>query len=134
MQRFSLATRHPRQLIDITARLQEWVAGTGIRDGMLLVFVPHTTAAVTINENADPDVVFDLVNALHRLVPDSPEFRHLEGNSAAHIQSSLIGASELLIIEQGSLVLGTWQSVYFCEFDGPRTRLFYAAITPGQSP
>ena len=97
----------------------------------MLVFVPHTTAAVTINENADPDVMTDMLTDFERLVPDNPRFRHDEGNSAAHIKSSLIGASEHLIIDQGALVLGTWQSLYFCEFDGPRTRTFYASITPG---
>ena len=134
IKRFEIRTRRQQELIDITPQVQQWLAQTGISQGTLLIFVPHTTAAVTINENADPDVVTDMLADFERLVPDSPSFRHGEGNSAAHIKSSLIGAGEHLIIDQSALVLGTWQSLYFCEFDGPRSRTFYATITPGFTP
>jgi len=134
IKRFEIRTHQQQQLIDITPQVQQWLAQTGIRQGTLLVFVPHTTAAVTINENADPDVVTDMLNDFDRLIPDSPTFRHSEGNSAAHIKSSLIGVSQNMIIDQDALLLGTWQSLYFCEFDGPRSRAFYASITPGQTP
>lgn len=134
IKRFEISTHRQQQLIDITPQVQQWLAQTGSRQGTMLIYTPHTTAAVTINENADPDVVTDILNDLDRLIPASPSFRHMEGNSAAHIKSSLIGASENLIIDQGALLLGTWQSLYFCEFDGPRARTFYACITPGHNP
>jgi secondary thiamine-phosphate synthase enzyme len=92
------------------------------------VFCPHTTAAITINENADPDVVRDLLLGLDKAFPDRAEFRHSEGNSSAHLKSSCVGASECVLVESGQLVLGTWQSVYFCEFDGPRTRSFIVKV------
>jgi secondary thiamine-phosphate synthase enzyme len=98
---------------------------------MAIVFVPHTTAAVTINENADPSVQHDILADLNRLVPFAGPYQHTEGNSAAHIKSSLVGPSETLIIEEGRLKLGTWQGVYFCEFDGPRTRKVWVKIIPG---
>ncbi len=134
IKKFEVRTRRQQELIDITPQIQQWLAQTGIRQGTLLIFVPHTTAAVTINENADPDVATDMLGDFERLVPDSPSFRHSEGNSAAHIKSSLIGVSENLIINQGALLLGTWQSIYFCEFDGPRSRTFYASIPSGHNP
>ncbi|MBU1170420.1 MAG: secondary thiamine-phosphate synthase enzyme YjbQ [Proteobacteria bacterium] len=109
-------------LIDITASIQEKIRLSGIQEGLCFVFVPHTTAAVTINENADPDVKTDILSTLKRVFPQDPSYRHREGNSDAHVKSSLVGASETLIIQDGRLVLGTWQSVFFCEFDGPRTR------------
>ena len=111
------------QLIDITARIQEKIdASAGIKDGVCLVYVPHTTAGVTINENADPNVRVDIETVLDRMVPWEAGYRHLEGNSAAHVKSTLVGASELVAIEGGRLVLGTWQSIFFCEFDGARSR------------
>ena len=93
-----------------------------MKSGICHVFTPHTTAAITINENADPDVPKDIIMKLDKIIPLNDNYRHIEGNSAAHIKSSLVGASEMVIIENGNLVLGTWQSIFFCEFDGPRTR------------
>ena len=116
-------------MIDITSQLAEVVIESGIQNGTAMVFCPHTTAAITINENADPDVVRDLLFALAKTYPDRPEFRHAEGNSAAHLKSSTIGASEQIIVSGGRLLLGTWQGIYFCEFDGPRSRRFYVQVT-----
>ena len=107
---------------DITSAVHACVQEGKILSGFCIVFTPHTTAAVTINENADPDVPRDITSALEKFVPFSANYQHAEGNSAAHVKSSLIGASEMVLIENGLLVLGTWQSIFFCEFDGPRTR------------
>jgi secondary thiamine-phosphate synthase enzyme len=109
-------------MIDITDRIRALLKESRIRSGICHVFVPHTTAAVTINENADPDVPRDILSELDKIVPHNDHYRHVEGNSAAHIKASIVGASETLLIENGDLVLGTWQSIFFCEFDGPRTR------------
>jgi len=111
-------------MIDITADVRKAAKDESIESGIALVYTPHTTAAITINENADPDVPRDILAALDRAVPLSAHYRHSEGNSAAHVKSSLVGASEMVIIENGRLILGTWQSVFFCEFDGPRSRKF----------
>ena len=119
---FTLQSTGRSQLIDITTRIQEVVTASGIREGLCTVFIPHTTAAVTINEDADPDVIHDFLYELDKIVPWQDEYRHMEGNSAAHLKSSLIGVSEQILIENGRLMLGTWQGIYFCEFDGPRTR------------
>ncbi len=119
---FTLQTSGRSQLIDITSRVREAVTASGIREGLCTIFIPHTTAAVTINENADPDVVRDFLYELDKIVPWQDGYRHAEGNSAAHLKSSLIGVSEQDFIENGRLILGTWQGIYFCEFDGPRTR------------
>lgn len=110
---------------NITAMVKEAVQESGITDGNCTVFCPHTTAAITINENADPDVVHDMLIALDKAFPDRGEFRHAEGNSAAHIKASCIGASVTVIVNKGKLLLGTWQGIYFCEFDGPRSRHFF---------
>jgi secondary thiamine-phosphate synthase enzyme len=110
------------QMIDITREVCAVVREQGIAVGLAVVFTPHTTAAVTINENADPDVCHDMVMAINRLVPMQDGYRHLEGNSAAHLKSSLVGVSETLIVSNGEIQLGTWQGIYFCEFDGPRQR------------
>ena len=122
MRQISLKTSSRVEMIDITASVQKVVRDEGVPSGLCLVYTPHTTAAITINENADPDVQRDMIAALDKAVPLSANYRHAEGNSAAHVKSSLVGASELMIIENGHLALGTWQSVFFCEFDGPRTR------------
>jgi len=119
---FTLQSTGRSQLIDITTRIQEVVTAAGIREGLCTVFIPHTTAAVTINEDADPDVIHDFLYELDKIVPWQDEYRHMEGNSAAHLKSSLIGVSEQILIENSRLMLGTWQGIYFCEFDGPRTR------------
>jgi secondary thiamine-phosphate synthase enzyme len=131
MKEISLETHSRVEMIDITAAVQKAVREEKIAEGVCLVFTPHTTAAVTINENADPDVPRDIIAALDRAVPFSANYRHAEGNSAAHVKSSLVGASEMVIIETGRLVLGTWQSIFFCEFDGPRTRKVFISIIAG---
>lgn len=120
-QERNLQTRRQVEFVDITGLVAEAVIGSGLSDGICVVHVPHTTAGVTLNENADPDVLVDLQHALAEMVPNGP-FRHGEGNSPAHIQASLVGSSATLPIVQGRLALGTWQGVYFCEFDGPRHR------------
>jgi secondary thiamine-phosphate synthase enzyme len=123
MDTFQVRTRERNQFVDITDRVHEVVERTGIRQGMCVVYCPHTTAAITINENADPDVVHDMLLWLNRAVPkEQASFRHGEGNSDSHIKASLVGSSATVLIEDGDLVLGRWQGVYFCEFDGPRTR------------
>ena len=121
----SVTSSSRSEMIDITNIIQQQVDHEKIVNGIVMVFIPHTTAAVTINENADPSVPADLDTILDRMIPWKGGYRHMEGNSAAHAKSSLFGASELIAIENGRLVLGTWQSVFFCEFDGPRTRKVY---------
>ena len=122
MQEISLQTHSRVEMIDITTAVQKIIQEGEGKTGICLVYTPHTTAAITINENADPDVPRDILAALDKAVPLSANYRHAEGNSAAHVKSSLVGASEMVMIENGRLVLGTWQSIFFCEFDGPRTR------------
>ncbi len=119
------------EMIDISAKVEQAVRQTGITDGLVSLFVPHTTAAVTINENADPDVVRDMTMEINKIVPFNDDYRHMEGNSAAHIKSTLVGASEMVILEEGRLCLGTWQGIYFCEFDGPRQRRLLIKVIPG---
>jgi len=120
---FHVSTRSRTEMIDITDRIQAAVREAGVQNGSVIVFCPHTTAAITINENADPDVVHDVLLALDEMVPRSNRgFQHSEGNSDAHCKSSLIGCSEQVLVQDGKLTLGTWQAVYFCEFDGPRSR------------
>jgi len=122
-QEFRVSTRSRTEMVDITHKVQDVVREAGIQNGEAVVFCPHTTAAITINENADPDVVHDVLLALDEIVPRSNRgFRHSEGNSDAHCKSSLVGCSEQVLIQDGRLTLGTWQAVYFCEFDGPRNR------------
>jgi len=122
---YSLRTTKTQQFVDITGLVNEAVSKSGVMDGLAVVFVPHTTAGVTINENADPDVVKDILAALDKTYPQHGEYLHVEGNSHAHIKASLMGCSCSIIIEKGNLKLGTWQGVYFCEFDGPRNRKVY---------
>jgi secondary thiamine-phosphate synthase enzyme len=124
----SVKTRETTQLLDITAEVNRLVADAKIAQGLCMLYVPHTTAAVTINENADPSVKSDILMILNRIIPWQAEYRHLEGNSPAHIKSTLVGASELIAIENQRLVLGTWQGIFFCEFDGPRTRKVHVRI------
>ncbi|GHV17917.1 hypothetical protein FACS18949_17260 [Clostridia bacterium] len=129
MNLFEYKLDAPRQdFYNITPQVREAVSKSGVTDGIAVVYCPHTTAGITINENADPDVVRDLLFALDKTYPDRPEFRHSEGNSAAHLKASVIGSSATVIIDGGKLVLGTWQGVYFCEFDPPRTRKFYVKV------
>jgi secondary thiamine-phosphate synthase enzyme len=115
-------------LVNITSGLRDAVRVSGISSGICLVFCPHTTAGLTINENADPDVVRDIIMKTSKMVPENEGYKHSEGNSDAHIKSSLFGSSLQLIVENGDLLLGTWQSVYFCEFDGPRSRRVYVKV------
>ncbi len=110
------------QFIDITSHVNDKIRKAGIETGLCMLFIPHTTAAITINESADPNVKKDIEMALDKLAPWDDGYRHMEGNSAAHIKSTLVGASELVAIENSQIVLGTWQGIFFCEFDGPRTR------------
>ncbi len=122
MIELEVQTADRTDLVDITGQVQQAALEAGVTEGVLLVYVPHTTAAVTINEGADPDVVRDIRMELDKIVPWNDGYRHAEGNSAAHIKSSLFGCSELVAVENGRLVLGTWQKIWFCDFDGPRRR------------
>ena len=122
MKTLHIESNKPTEMIDITRDVCLAIGEAEIADGQAVIFTPHTTAAITINENADPAVCHDLVMAINKIVPMQDAYRHLEGNSGAHLKSSLFGASETLIINNGELRLGTWQGIYFCEFDGPRQR------------
>ncbi len=130
LHELTLRTGNRTELLDITDSLAKVVRDSKVRSGLLTVFVPHTTAAVTINENADPSVQQDILQELNRLIPLQGPYRHTEGNSAAHVKSSLVNPSQMIFIEDGKLALGTWQGVYFCEFDGPRTRKIWVKIIP----
>jgi secondary thiamine-phosphate synthase enzyme len=121
--RESVPTKSRSQMIDVTSRVQELVRKRDVRDGYAIVYCPHTTAAITINENADPDVQHDMLKKLETLIPkDEKYYQHGEGNSDSHVKTSFVGNSAMVLIESGRLVLGRWQGIYFCEFDGPRTR------------
>jgi secondary thiamine-phosphate synthase enzyme len=129
MQTFQVRTSTQTEFVDITRSVQEAVRKIGVEDGICTVFVPHTTAAVTINENADPSVVHDIVMELNKIIPYKDAYHHMEGNAPAHIKASLVGCSEIVIVESGKLVLGTWQGIFFCEFDGPRSRKVHVIVT-----
>ena len=129
--RLTVPTRRRSQLEDVTERVQQVVAGSGVADGLCYVIVPHTTAGVTVNEAADPSVVHDMLNYLDELVPTDASFLHAEGNSDAHIKAALLGHSAVLPIEAGELVLGTWQGIYLAEFDGPRPRTLLVKVIGG---
>ncbi len=131
MFKISIPTSAKTEMLDITSQIQQVLTQSGVKSGICVIFVPHTTAGITINENADPDVVHDILKEMNKIVPFSDGYRHSEGNSAAHIKASLFGFSQQVIIEDGRLVLGTWQGVYFCEFDGPRRRQIYVKIIEG---
>jgi len=124
----TVKTTEKKEFVDITDEIRKLVKSSGVTEGICMLYVPHTTAAVTINENADPTVKSDILMILNKIVPSEAGYRHLEGNSAAHIQSTLVGASELIAVKDGRLALGTWQGIFFCEFDGPRTRKIYVNI------
>ncbi len=124
-------TNKHTEMQDITKAVQQAVTESGVRDGICTVFVPHTTAAVTINENADPDVVRDFTMEINKIVPWEDGYHHMEGNSAAHLKSSMIGFSEQVLVEDGRLILGVWQGIYFCEYDGPRRRKVYVKVMEG---
>lgn len=125
---FNIKTPQTTAMVDITGQVQEQVRASGVNSGVCIIFIPHTTAAVTINENADPDVVRDILMELNKVIPFSDGYHHMEGNSAAHIKSSMMGFSETIIIENGRLLLGTWQGIYLTEFDGPRSRKVFVKI------
>ncbi len=127
----TVKTRDRTELVDITAEIGRLVAESGVRHGLCLVYVPHTTAGVTINENADPSVRKDLLMVLNQMVPWKADYRHIEGNSPAHVKSTLVGTSQTIAVENGHLVLGTWQGIFFCEFDGPRSRTVQVRILEG---
>ncbi|MBW1608677.1 MAG: YjbQ family protein [Deltaproteobacteria bacterium] len=119
---FTVKSGKQTELIDITAKIQDAVLSADIGQGLCMLYVPHTTAAITINESADPSVKEDILMIIDKIIPWKAGYRHLEGNSPAHIKSTLVGSSELIAIENNRLILGTWQGIFFCEFDGPRTR------------
>ncbi len=125
---FTVKSRNQTELIDITAKIQDAVLSAGIGQGLCMLYVPHTTAAITINESADPSVKDDILMIIDQIIPWKAGYRHLEGNSPAHIKSTLVGSSELIAIENDRLVLGTWQGIFFCEFDGPRTRKVHVRL------
>jgi len=130
-QTFSVKSSKQTELIDITRPVQEAVQKAGVKEGLCVIFTAHTTAAVTINENADPSVPRDILMELNKIVPFEDRYQHTEGNSSAHIKSSLVGCSQTLFIESGRLLLGTWQGIFFCEFDGPRNRQVYVKVVKG---
>lgn len=124
-----IASHRRCEMIDITSSVEKLVRESAVQDGHITVYTPHTTAGITINENADPDVVHDILLTLEAMIPPNrPGYRHSEGNSDAHVKSSLIGCSERILLQKGRLVLGTWQGIYFCEFDGPRTRKVFVQV------
>lgn len=128
MQTFRVRTSAQNEFIDITRSVQEAVKETGVEDGICIIFIPHTTAGVTINENADPSVVQDILMELNKIVSLKGPYRHTEGNSPSHIKASLIGCSQIVLVESGKLALGTWQGIFLCEFDGPRNRQVHVKV------
>jgi secondary thiamine-phosphate synthase enzyme len=131
MQTFQVRTSARTEFIDVTRSVEEAVRQTGVGDGICIIFIPHTTAAVTINENADPNVVQDIIMELNKIVPFQDPYRHMEGNSPSHIKASLVGCSQVVFVESGKLVLGAWQGIFFCEFDGPRDRKVHVKVISG---
>ncbi len=127
-QELTVRTHNRIELVDITAQIRKFIRDHKVESGLLVLFVPHTAAAITVNENADPSVQRDILAELNRLIPLTGSYQHTEGNSAAHIKSTVIGPSQTFIIEGGQLALGTWQGLFFCEFDGPRTRKVWIKI------
>lgn len=130
MKNIEIRTSRRVEFVDITAKVERLIRESQIENGMCVLFVPHTTAGITINEGADPSVRQDVIETLNKLVPFEGNYSHLEGNSPAHIKSTLVGCSQVVIVEKGKMLLGTWQSIYFCEFDGPRNRKVFVKIIP----
>ena len=128
MKEIRVSTRRREELVDITSSIEEAIGKIGFSSGLCVIYCPHTTAAITVNEGADPSVAEDMIAGLRRLIPPEWDFSHMEGNSDAHIKASLIGPSETVIVDGGRLALGTWQRVFFCEFDGPRKRMFFVKV------
>ncbi|MCK8817916.1 secondary thiamine-phosphate synthase enzyme YjbQ [Natroniella sulfidigena] len=131
LKQFSVKSTQKTELVDLTARVKKIVKEVGIKSGLCTIYIPHTTAGITINENADPTVKEDILKQVNTVIPFEDNYQHLEGNSAAHIKATLFGSSEQIIIEQGDLLLGTWQGIYFAEFDGPRTRKVHIKLIEG---
>lgn len=128
LRHLRVKTNSRTELVDITQAVQRFVAESGVRSGVCYIYVPHTTAAITINENTDPNVGRDILKELNKVIPFDDNYGHTEGNSAAHIKSSIIGVSKAVMVEDGRLALGTWQAVFFCEFDGPRERRVFVKV------
>jgi len=128
MHVFSVKTRSRNEMVDITAKVKQAVSEAGVKNGICTVYCPHTTAAITINENADPDVPEDILMKLRKMVPPDEGYAHREGNSDAHIKSSLVGNTAQLLVENGQIELGTWQGIFFCEFDGARSRKVWIQV------
>ena len=128
LKKIEVKTNRRVELLDISQQIKSLIEEENINKGIAVIYTPHTTAAITINEHADPDVVTDIISETNKIVPFSDGYQHFEGNSAAHIKSSLFGPSETIIIEKGKLLLGRWQGLFFCEFDGPRNRELYVKI------
>ena len=122
MQQLTVKTQSQTEMIDITRQVQKSIEAADFQDGLCVLYVPHTTAGITINESADPSVRRDILMVLNQMVPWKADYRHMEGNSPAHIKSTLVGTSQLVVVENGQMALGTWQGIFFCEFDGPRSR------------
>jgi secondary thiamine-phosphate synthase enzyme len=133
VQTLTVKTDRRTQFVDVTAQVQKAVAASGVENGICYLYVPHTTAAITINEHADPDVARDVEGALDRLIPKNGPYRHSEGNSDSHVKAMLVGASQTIFIQGGTLVLGRWQGIFFCEFDGPRERRLDVKVVPDQA-
>lgn len=132
LTKLTIHTTSRDEMIDITNEVQQFVKDVGVKDGLVMVYCPHTTAGITINENADPDVLHDMLIRLDEVYPwEHPKYRHMEGNSASHLKASTVGSSQSVIIFSGDLVLGQWQGIYFCEFDGPRKRNYFLKIVKG---
>jgi secondary thiamine-phosphate synthase enzyme len=129
IKEFSVKTNQQVEFVKITSQVQKAADDSGVKEGLCHIYVPHTTAGVTINEGADPDVVRDMIMELNKIVPFEDNYRHGEGNSAAHIKTSMMGSSATVFVQNGKLLLGTWQAIFFCEFDGPRTRRVQVSVT-----
>ncbi len=130
IREISVRTQNRTELVDITPRVVKAINESQMKEGLAVLFVPHTTAGITINENADPSVREDLLSELNRLIPLDGPYKHLEGNSAAHVKSTLVGSAQIVLVADGRPQLGTWQGIYFCEFDGPRTRKVWIRLIP----
>jgi len=131
LESFNVVTSRRNEIIDVTSKVREIVKKSKVKSGICVVYTPHTTAAITVNEHADPAVATDIESFLNKLVPPNAGYRHLEGNSDSHIKTTLVSPSMTLIVENGELLLGTWQGIFFCEFDGPRTRKVFVKVIEG---
>lgn len=130
MKQLTVQTQSQTEMVDITRQVQNTIEAAGFQNGLCALYVPHTTAGITINESADPSVRRDILMVLNQMVPWKADYRHLEGNSPAHVKSTLVGSSQLVVVENGRMALGTWQGIFFCEFDGPRSRKLQIKFLP----